>query len=263
MELPVTQHGSFNTNREEAVVLPFPGVFDVLNEVLGGSAPSDFAMEISRAEDNERQRIAEDLHDCLGQNIAALSLNLQLLNGNNLPPDQANILTRSLALVRQLSQDIRTFTFELCPPTLYEQGISAALAHLVENFRKRYSPHIQYHDDSRPKNMPPGKAAFLYRSVRELLINAVKHGKADNITIITRTVGHHVEAEVEDDGMGFDSSFELSRSEKTGFGLFSISRRLKNFGGRLDIDSAPKRGTKIKIRLPIAAKAGRGEFSKL
>lgn len=263
MELPVTQHGSFNIHRKEAAVLPFPGVFDILNNILGGSATSDFALEVSRAEDDERQRIAADLHDCLGQNIAALNLNLQLLDSGNLPPEQADVLARSLSLVRQLSQDIRMFTFELCPPTLYEQGLPAALAHMVENFRKRFSPRIQLHDDSRPKDMPTGMVAFLYRSIRELLINAVKHGRADNITVITRTVGDHVEAEVEDNGTGFDASFELGQSGKTGFGLFSISRRLKNFGGRLDVDSAPGRGSKIKMRLPIIAKADRGEFITL
>ncbi|MFW6114394.1 MAG: PAS domain S-box protein, partial [bacterium] len=165
----------------------------------------DLAAALSKTEDQERRRIAEGLHDEVGQSLAALSLHLQSLKSANLPPSQASDLSRANNLVRQVSKTLRTLIFELCPPMLYESGLAAALTWLTEHFKQAHK-EAQLIFDLAPEvpELPEELRAFAYQAARELLRNAERHASAETIRLSVKADGEAVKLTVEDDGVGFD-----------------------------------------------------------
>ena len=206
------------------------------------------AFDLSLAEEHERHRIAEELHDDLIQMLILAKLklgHLRLTLGAQPPGDEVaevhGLLERSILSVRSLIA-------QLCPPALRdERGFVEAVRELVGEIRGRYGIEIQLVDDGRPKPLGERRRVTLYRCLRELLINVAKHAKARATTVRIVEGDSRLEVSVEDDGVGFDPSLVSSRSGAKGFGLLSVRERLHSFGGRLDVHSAPGKGATVKM----------------
>lgn len=198
------------------------------------------AAELFRVEENERRELATLLHDDLGQRIVAAKMQLATLDRAALQPvigqlDEAQATVRSLA-------------FQLSPPILRDLGLIAGLRWLAREFRARYGLPIAVEEDG---PLPPlaGEPSFLlFRCVRELLLNAVKHARATRADIIVAIEEEAVHIVVEDDGVGFDRAGVVAQSRS--FGLLSVSERLSWLGGEMQVDSVPGRGTRVTLVVP-------------
>ncbi len=205
---------------------------------------------LSQAEEQERRRVAEGLHDEVSQSLGGLSLHLQVLNEAQLTDRQKQSLEKSRKLLRKVSQAVRTLTFELCPPMLYESGLVPALQWLVEQFNHKYPAGFRLDADERAPQPDEGTRFFVFRAVNELLNNAARYAEAAEVRVRLRGHGGRLYLCVEDDGKGFDpAAAGANGASLRGFGLFSIRERVHNLGGDMDVKSAPGQGTRICIIL--------------
>lgn len=198
------------------------------------------------AEEEERRRLAVDLHDGLSQTIALTRIKLSALRrskGGRL----ADALDEIAELIDETNRVVRSIGFELSPPILHDLGLVPAVEWLVENIEERYDIEILLEDDGQPKPADEKTRVILFRSLRELLINAAKHSGARQIRLRLELDGERLRAAVEDDGVGMEPDVEAVR----GSGLYSIHERLSHVGGSMEIESAPGQGAKIRLCAPL------------
>jgi signal transduction histidine kinase len=212
--------------------------------------------EVMMVEENERRKIAAGLHDSVGQILAFLKIELGDLQRSGLSKELTSIINHLREQVEQAIKQTRTLTFELSPPELYTLGLSSALEELANRFSKDrgLTCSVNIHDDS--YRLSDQIKILLYRSVRELLINAAKHSEAESVQIKIDRDDNNLEIILEDDGIGFDTSCldGIRRKKTAGFGLFSIGERLKQMGGKLEINSLKGKGTKVTLVAPLSQK---------
>ena len=212
--------------------------------------------QLTIAEEKERRRIAEDLHDNVGQSLAFARMRLasaqKIVSGEKLVSVMDD-LTESLL---QASQDTRNVIFDLSSPVMNELGLAAAIPEWLETqISNQYglkTEFIDNSDDSDEKTLDENVRAILFRNVRELLTNVVKHAQADKVSVYLEQANNNVKIIVQDDGVGFDSrEANAGVNRKGSFGLFSIQERMKDVGGSLKVVSEPGRGCKAILTMPL------------
>jgi PAS domain S-box-containing protein len=209
--------------------------------------------ELTLAEERERRRIAEGLHDRIGQALVAARMQLAELR----EMDEDGRQRRSLAELRELLERIlrqtRTLTFELSCPVLYRLGLTAALRDFGERLEKASGVRFVLAGELGPEPLAEDRKILLYRVVRELLWNVVKHARASTVRVALGRDGDGLRIAVEDDGVGFDATeLRSGPTEAGGFGLFAIRERLYHLGGRLRIETTPAGGTRMVVVAPLA-----------
>ena len=203
------------------------------------------ASQLNRAEEQERQRIAQVIHDHLQQLLVAARLSVDTLAIRT----RGTLTEKSLkALTDILSESIqvaRSLTAELYPSVLHRDGLAAALKWLAGWYRQQHGLEVKVMVESDSELAQPEIRTMLFRAVRELLFNVVKHAGAGSAEVrLGREDPDTVRIEVSDPGVGFDpEALQHSEPARTGFGLFSLRERMELFGGRLDIQSSPGRGS--------------------
>jgi PAS domain S-box-containing protein len=211
------------------------------------------ASELTLLEERERRRIASDLHDHIGQNLALSKIKLGALR-ESVSPSLGKSLSEIHGLIEQAIQYTRSLTFELSPPILYEVGFEAAVESLAEQTQEKHRISVDFEDDLQPKAIGKELRVLLFKAVSELLMNVIKHAQAHKAKVGIRREGNNIRITVEDDGVGFDILQGNQLGGVKGFGLFSIRERLRHFGGSLQIQSEPSRGTLITLLAPIEQK---------
>ncbi len=212
------------------------------------------ASELMMAEEQERRRIAVGLHDGVGQKMALAKLNLQAVKKALSNAPLAASLDEILDSIDGAIGDIRSLTFELASPLLYEIGLAAAVQqYLREEVEGKYGLRGILTTDQSLKGLDSQVSIALFRIIRELLMNVIRHAGAETVEVDIRQIDRNVVIRVKDDGIGFDALnySSLSRDDKTHFGLFSIRERLEQMGGELKIESAHNGGTSVTIRAPM------------
>jgi signal transduction histidine kinase len=210
------------------------------------------AAELSLAEERERRRLAAGLHDRIGQALAVCAMKMDVLQRSATSPELAQELRAIGKLTDQALQATQSLTFELSPPILYDLGLEPALDWLAEQMQQQHGLEIRVRDLGGPRPLSEEVRTVLFRAVRELLFNVVKHARAGAATVTMRRTGDGICVEVKDDGMGFDASKTSSASRKTGgFGLFNIRERLAHLGGSVTIESKPGCGTLVALIAPL------------
>ncbi len=211
------------------------------------------ASQLTLAEESERHRIATELHATIGQSLAVSKLQLDILRASIPSGDIAKTLGEVCDLLDETIQGTRSLTFNLSSPILYELGFEKAVAEwLTERIQQKYGIATEFEDDGQPKPLDDEVCVFLFRDVRELLINVVKHAQAKKVKVSVRRVSKQIQVSVEDDGWGFDpEKIAATAVRRGGFGLFSIRERLEQLGGELEIESAPGHGTRVTIMAPL------------
>lgn len=207
------------------------------------------AAEVTLAEERERRRLAEDLHDHLGQALALIKIRLLGLRGDAVFGGHGGALEELVALSDQAIRYTRGLTFELSPPILYELGLGPALEWLGEDTARRHGLRVKVRDRAR-RALPDDLKVMLWKSARELLHNVVKHAGAHAVDISLEMRGEAVSLEIVDDGHGFDPA-QARRDAGARFGLFSIEERLRQLGGDMELDAAPGRGTRVRLTAGI------------
>ena len=211
------------------------------------------ASQLSLTEERERRQIATELHDRIGQSLVISKIKLDELREAADSGGPAEALQEVCDTLGQVIQDTRVLTFDLSFPILYELGFEAAVAEwLAEQIQEKHGIETTFEDDGRPKPLDDDIRVLLFRNVRELLINVVKHANARSVKVSIRKVGRKICVTVADDGVGFDPAEATSTANGMAtFGLFSIRERLEQLEGYLEIQSQRGRGTKITMTAPL------------
>jgi signal transduction histidine kinase len=207
---------------------------------------------LSLTEERERRRISEDLHDRIGQALTVIKMKLEELKNPQVETDSDSVLNETGDLLDNAIQDTRTLTFEISPPLLYELGFESAVEWLIEQFRERHNIPIEYDGNDDGSKLDDDVSFFLFKSVRELLFNVIKHACANRIKVSVRREKHNIRISIQDDGIGFDfSKVQFSVNNLSGFGLFSMRERMEHFGGNFEVVSKPGKGARITLIMPL------------
>jgi PAS domain S-box-containing protein len=216
----------------------------------------DLTSKMSLAEECERRRLAVGLHDQITQKLILFKIKLGSVREEKLPAQLDKLLDEIYEHLDQIIRDIRSLTFDLGSPTLYELGLEAAIReYLNEEIQQKHGLKTKYEGDTHPKPLDDDVCAVLYRSVRELLVNVIKHAQANQVKVSIRKDNDNICISVIDDGVGFRPPTEGFGTGKTaGFGLFSIRERLSYLGGSVEIGSQPGQGTHVTLVAPVIRK---------
>jgi signal transduction histidine kinase len=207
----------------------------------------DTVRRVVAAQEEERRRLALELHDETGQALTSILLGLKAIGGAETKEDAQRAEADVRGLVVQALQDVRALAVELRPSALDDFGLGPAVERLAQTFGERsgISTTVETHLDDR---LPPELETTLYRVVQEALSNVVKHAGAERVSIVLAQRGSGVAATIDDDGQGFDES--LIRPDA--LGLTGMRERLALVGGTLEIESAPGSGTTVAARVPVS-----------
>ena len=204
------------------------------------------------AQDDERRRMARELHDELGQQMTALRLTLETLKAAAI--DQRDLRTQMEMLqemARQLDEDVAFRVRGLRSTVLEMRGLVAALREHVGNWSQHFSLPLRLHTNlSSGVRLPPEVETTLYRVVQEALNNVLKHARAAHVDVALERHADHVSLIIEDDGVGFDLSNVASVTR--GLGLVGMRERTALVGADLQIESAVGGGTTVFVRVPLA-----------
>jgi len=210
------------------------------------------ATELAMTEERERQNIATELHDTVGQQLAAAKMKLDALAVNPDYRTKGGELEQAYNLILKAISCIRSLTFEISPPILYVVGFDAAVQSLCEKFEEETGIIVDFVEEGEVRSIGKSLRGTLYRMVRELLHNIAKHAGAEHVSVSLNSFGGAVEICVEDDGSGFDADQILLQVNKYNcIGLFSIKQRIEYLGGSMTISSRPGAGSRITIRVPV------------
>jgi PAS domain S-box-containing protein len=218
------------------------------------------ASELSLAEERERQKLAADLHDRVGQLLGLAVMRLGVLQEQVESPALADGLQEVEGQVTEALEAARSVTFDLSPPVLHELGLVPAVRWLADQTEREHGLRVRVSGRRRQELLPEEVRSFMFRAARELLLNAVKHARASEVGISIKGSGRELRVRVRDDGVGFDPAAAEEGREATGaFGLFSLRERLQQLGGKLEVKSARGRGTAVTLTVGLDGLAGRTE----
>jgi signal transduction histidine kinase len=218
--------------------------------------------ELTLIEERERRRIASELHDQIGQNLALCKLKVAALEKGGAGEELKGELSAVRRLLECSIQDTRSLIFDLSPPVLYELGFPAALEWLAEWIGEQYHVPVEFENRSGDEPMETDRQVILFQVVRELLVNVGKHSRASRAKVILSLEKRSLKVQVNDDGVGFDATRIYDPKGKDGgFGFFSMRERLNYLGGGLEVYSKPGQGTQIILLVPQGDRpaAGRRE----
>ena len=206
-------------------------------------------------EEQERRRVAEDLHDSVGQLLALAKIKMKMYMENQ---EMLQKYKKEITEIEQYIEDslkiVKGAIFELSPPSLYELGLVDALDEMLKKLGGKSGINVEFIYDRKPKTLNIEFKLILYRIIRELMMNTIKHSNAKNVKVILSTEDDIVRIVFTDDGIGFDVSKVFSYEKKSGFGLFSIRERLNYFGGNFDVHSEKGKGSKFVIEIPFSTR---------
>ena len=203
---------------------------------------------INEAEENERIRIAKDLHDGLGQILTGISYSLQNLKPAN--QEESETLDKIHTLIATAIQEAKNIAHDLTPVILKDFGLVAAIDNLVNKTNQLEKTKVLFNSYNFKTRIDNRLEKALYRICQESLHNIMKHAKAESATIELFRKPHQIVLVIEDNGKGFDAEKLYDSDEKSGIGLISMRERANVFDGIFTIDSKSGRGTEIMIEIP-------------
>jgi PAS domain S-box-containing protein len=228
---------------------------DVTEQKRAQAALANLNHRLMEAHEQERTRIARELHDDICQRVALMTMQLQALS-RELPSDQTEARARIREVstwVRELGSDIQAISHQLHSSKLDHIGIARAAAAFCEEMCVQHYVEIDFLHHEVPANLPHQTAIGLFRVLQEALTNAIKHSGVRRFTVTLRRAANEIQLEVIDRGIGFDPEAAL---KTRGLGLISMRERLSLIHGRVFVESRVNGGTTIRASVPIA---GSGE----
>lgn len=215
---------------------------------------NSMAIEVSIAEERERNRIAGELHDQVGPNLLLGKLKIDQLQARLPDAEYEEEFEAVKEFISKSIHDIRSLTFQLRPPILANAGLEAALRWLAQDFEQHHGIQTSVLHDEAPVLLEYGVRVSLFQAVRELLLNVAKHSAAQHVKITLSSDPGTLVLIVEDDGAGFPLPHDYVMHSNS-FGLFNTEQRIKYHGGQMHIDSSQNCGTRIFITMPLEPEA--------
>lgn len=236
---------------------------EVVERLRAEDARRELLGRLVTAQEEERRRISRELHDRMGQQLAALMMGLKTLSVESYGRHSSLDTLRQLEwLTDELSREVHTLAWGLRPPALDDLGLEAALCNYVEEWAERARVPVDFHSsgfvDGR---LPLTHETAVYRIAQEALTNVAKHSGADRVSFILERRGDHVLAVIEDNGKGFEveaATRPAGRGRR--LGLLGMRERAALLGGKINVESEPGAGTTLFVRIPFdAGGEGTGE----
>jgi signal transduction histidine kinase len=211
------------------------------------------ATQLSEAEGVERRRVAYDIHDSLSQMLGVLKLNLETALIES-PTDsrQHERLVDTISVVDNLIRQTRELMFDLHPSMLDDLGLVPTLQGFADEFHRRTMADVTVSESGDRKPIPTPLASYLFRAIKELVNNSVKHGNAAEVVVAVHWIDGSLRVVVDDDGCGFDPGAKLGPNVRRGLGLASIDERMTSLGGKLKLDSQPGQGARAILETPLS-----------
>ena len=204
------------------------------------------------SEERERRKLAVYLHDNICQSLGVAKMKLDALRESGSSSDFMAPLDEVTQILKSTIQDVRSVMVDLSPPVLHELGFEAALEWLAEQFHEQNKIPCGYENDDRPKPLDEDVRILLFQSVRELLINIIKHAQASRAKMSVLRKEGNIYVVVEDNGVGFKTSnYGSPMVVASGFGFFSIRERLSSIGGHMEIKSWKGKGSRVTLVAPL------------
>ncbi|MCE5326355.1 MAG: PAS domain-containing protein [Planctomycetaceae bacterium] len=214
------------------------------------------ASELALTEQRERRRLAQVLHDGLQQLLVGAKFHLGPLERSADPVARKTAARVNELLIESIDTS-RSLTAELSPPILYEGGLVAAMEWLARWMQEKHGLAVNLDAEELITDVGEDIAVLLFQATRELLFNVVKHAGTESADVNVTQFADSIRITVSDQGRGFDSKVIETRTGRTGgFGLFSIAERLGLLGGKMEVDSAPGRGSHFTLTAPVKSSAG-------
>ncbi len=224
----------------------------------------DLSARLMQLQDEERRRIARELHDSVGQMLAGLMMNLaSMRRGLEQVNAMAGQLSDSDALVQEMSKEVRTMSHLLHPPLLDEAGLSSALRWYVDGFSERSKIQVDLELPSHLERFVPELETAIFRVVQECLTNVHRHSQSPVAKVRITNSANVVRVEVEDRGGGIppEKQSAIASTGTPGVGIRGMRERIRQLGGTLKIDSNNE-GTIVIATLPVASHSSRGVAAK-
>lgn len=210
------------------------------------------ASELSLTEERERRQLATVLHDNIAQLLVLAKAKFEKIQESTLYRSLAKPTEEIRRLIDESIRYTRSLIFELSPPILYDLGFEPAMEWLAEHMEQQYGLVVIVEDDHQPKPLDNEARVLLFRAVRELLFNVLKHAQASCARVCMHREDDFLRVSVEDNGVGFAPGHLSGAPGKVGgFGLFSIRERLNYFGGAMAIESTPGQVTTVILTMPL------------
>jgi signal transduction histidine kinase len=203
------------------------------------------------AQETERQRIARELHDDIGQALSAVKMNLQSLRRSAGASAIAPQIQESIESVDQALRRVRDLSVTLRPSLLDDLGLVPALRWFLDRQAQRGGFQCRFEADDSIE--PPSEVqTACFRIAQEALSNVVRHSGARNVDVALRETDGIISLTVTDDGRGFDVKYAVERiGAEASLGLMGMRERARLLGGRVTVDSAPRKGTIVRARIPV------------
>jgi signal transduction histidine kinase len=212
--------------------------------------------QLINAQEAERKRISQELHDEMGQALTAMSINLAAIKKelpSELAPTTRERLAETSALADQTLEQVRELSLDLRPSMLDDLGLVPTLRWYVNRYAQRLKLEVEFEAVDLEERLTAEMETVLYRVVQEALTNVARHAQANRVHIHLEHKEFKVHAFVEDDGQGFDLQEVAGREAlERGAGLLGIRERVASLGGRFSLWSRPGQGTRLTIEIPIA-----------
>ena len=211
------------------------------------------AAELTRTEERERHRLADDLHEELAQQLVSCAVKLNLVDTSTLSPDCAKHVREVSTELEDAQRYTRSLMSQLSPTVVYDLGLVPALESMVDDLYEQHALGVGIESDSKVVGLDDDLAIFLFRAIRELLVNVIKHAGVKEATVSLTQAKRELTVVVADKGVGFKSEEWPHTSRLEHFGLFSIRERLEARGGAFHISSAAGQGTRVELVVPTKA----------
>ena len=219
--------------------------------------------QLIHAQEAERKRISQELHDELGQALTAMSINLSVIK-KEMPPQLTLMIGERLEetalLVDQTLEEVRELALNLRPSMLDDLGLLPTLRWYVGRYARRVCLEVELEAIYLEERLPREMETVLYRVVQEALTNIAKHAQANRVRIRLEGKDSTVSVLIEDNGRGFDTD-EVAARERSerGAGLLGMRERVSSLGGSLSIRSRPGQGTQLSVEVPLDTEADHEE----
>jgi two-component system, NarL family, sensor kinase len=207
---------------------------------------------VMQAEENERKRIAADLHDSVAQKMVVAKLNLEVLEGYlpSLNTEQRHVYNNIFSLVDDSCTEVRNLSHSMMPQAFFQSGLTDAVKNFIDKIENK-NLRISFNAEGELGSLDNNMEIMIYRIIQECLQNIIKHADASKVDISISLENDEIDVTIEDNGVGFDTSL---LEQKEGMGMKNIKSRVDFLNGQLDINSEPGNGTVIAFYVPVNKK---------
>jgi signal transduction histidine kinase len=225
---------------------------DITERKRAGEMLQTFPRRLIEVQEAERRRVARELHDEIGQALTAIKLNLQAVEQSADTSPLVPQLNESVGLVDRALQEVRELSFDLRPSLLDDLGLIAALRWYVDREARRAGLIPEFVADLSETRLPPELETACFRITQGALTNVLRHAQARRIRVELKQRGSELHLTIRDDGIGFEvDTVWRRRASHGGLGLQGMQERALILGGKIEIKSAPARGTEVHVWFPL------------